>query len=220
MEELRLDRSFLERLSTDELIKLADTCGIDIPPDLARSIIIEELIDIDAENEEPEERKFQPLRERNLSDTAPIPKQYNITFIEVLIRDPLWAFTFWEINTNSKEWYERSAAFGGYFLKVRPAGGDVAAAEDRSFTVAVGNQDNAWYLGFSPAGGCFRVELCAHYGETADVLAVSRPFRMPLLFNPLEYGKGKENALVYLSGMEDFSILRNMDRSFRIKRRN
>jgi hypothetical protein len=220
MDELRLDRPFLERLSTDELTKLADTYGVDIPPDLARPVIIEEMMDLGAENEEHEEQKYQPLRERHLSDTAPIPKQYNITFIEVLIRDPLWAFAFWEINANNKEWYERSAGFGGYFLKVGLVGGGAPDGEDRSFTVPVGNQDNAWYLGFSPAGGCFKVELCVRYEETADVLAVSRPFHMPFLFDPPEYGKGKENALVHLSGMEDFPVLRNMDRSSRIKRRN
>jgi hypothetical protein len=215
MDELSLDRCFLERLSTDELIKLADTYGVDIPPGLARVIIIEELMEL-ASDSDGEEQKSPPLGEKHLSDTAPLPKQYNITFIEVLIRDPLWAFAFWEINANDKEWRERSADFGGYFLKVNPTEGDAAA--DRSFTVSVGNSDNAWYLGFSPAGGSFRVELCALCGETTEVLAVSRPFRMPLLLNPLEYGK--ENPLVYLSGVEDFPILRNTDRSFRIKQRN
>jgi hypothetical protein len=217
MDEISLDRCFLERLSTDELIKLADTYGVDIPPDLARIIIIEELMELASDNK-GEEQKSPPLREKHLSDTAPLPKQYNITFIEVLIRDPLWAFALWEINANDKEWYERSDDFGGYFLKVSPVGGDAVAMADRSFTVSVGNSDNAWYLGFSPAGGSFKVELCVLRGETTEVLAVSRPFYMPLLLNPLE--NGKENALIYLSGVEDFPILRNTDRSFRIKRRN
>jgi hypothetical protein len=225
MDELRADRPFLERLSTGELIKLADTYGVDIPPDLGRLIIIEELMDLASENEVKDE-KAQVLREKSLSDSAPLPKQYNITFIEVLIRDPFWAFAFWEINSNDKEWYERSAGFDGYVLKVIPADGDAAAVADGTFTVSVGNSDTAWYLGFSPAGGgSFKVELCVLYGETTEVLAVSRPFRMPLLLNPLEYSKpsvcGEQgNALIFLSGIEDFPILRNTDRSPRLKRRN
>jgi len=63
------------------------------------------------------------------------------------------------------------------------------------------------------------VELCALYGEITEVLAVSRPFYMPLLLNPLEYSREQGNALIFLSGIEDFSILRNTDRSSRLKRR-
>jgi hypothetical protein len=220
MDELRADRPFLERLSTSELIKLADVHGVDIPPGLARPIIIEELMELASEDEAKGEQKIQALRGKSLSDTVPLPKQYNITFIEVLIRDPLWAFTFWEINSNDKEWYEQSAGFGGYFLKVSPTEGDAAAVADGIFTVSVGNSDTAWYLGFSPAGGSFKVELCASYGETTEILAVSRPVRMPLLLNPLEYNREQGNALIFLSGIEDFTILRNTDRSSRLKRRS
>jgi hypothetical protein len=217
MDELRADRPFLERLSTNELIKMADVHGVDIPPDLARPVIIEELMDLASETEVKEE-KAQVLRDKRFSDSAPLPNQYNITFIEVLIRDPLWAFAFWEINSNDKEWYEKSAGFGGYILQVRPTKKDAAAA-DGTFTVSVGNSDTAWYLGFSPSGGSFKVELCALYGETTEVLAVSRPFHMPLLLNPLDYNKEQGNALIFLSGIEDFPILRNTDRSSRLKSR-
>jgi hypothetical protein len=217
MDELRADRPFLERLSTGELIKLADAHGVDIPPDLARPIIIEELMELASENEVKEE-KTQVLRDKRFSDSAPLPKQYNITFIEVLIRDPLWSFAFWEINSNDKEGYEKSAGFDGYILRVSPAGRDAAAAA-AIFTIPVGNSDTAWYLGFSPSGGSFKVELCALYGEMTEVLAVSRPFYMPLLLNPLEYNREQGNALIFLSGIEDFPILRNTDRSSRLKRR-
>jgi hypothetical protein len=176
-------------------------------------------MELASENEVKEE-KVQVLGEKRFSDTAPLPKQYNITFIEVLIRDPLWAFAFWELNSNDKEWYERSAGFDGYILRVSPTNGDAAAVTDGTFTVSVGNSDTAWYLGFSPAGGgSFKVELCALYGEITEVLAVSRPFHMPLLLNPLEHSREQDNALIFLSGIEDFPILRNTDRSSRLKHR-
>jgi hypothetical protein len=219
MDEVRPDRSLLEQLSANELTKLADAYGIDIPPDLGRAIIIEELMELFCEDAGSGDMKTQPLEEKKHIDTAPFPRHYNITFIEVLIRDPLWAFAFWEINANDKEWYEHSAGFGGYFLAVSPAEGNSAA--ESAFTVSVGASDNAWYLGFSPStGGLFKVDLCALCGEHREVLAVSRPFRMPLLLNPPEYGAGGGNALVALSGVEDFSVLRNTDRSSRLRRRN
>ena len=44
MDVTRFTRVFLDSLSTDELVKLADSHGIDIPPDLERIFVIEELL--------------------------------------------------------------------------------------------------------------------------------------------------------------------------------
>jgi hypothetical protein len=212
--EARLTRPYLASLSTEELVRLADRLGMDIPYGLDRVFIIEELLELAADDEfelEVDENEegavHQVFREMTV-----LPRQYNISYIEVMIRDPLWAFVFWEIKSHLKEIYEKSADFEGYFLRVIPLNENgMPLGKDDLFTVSVGIDDNAWYLGFPPAEvlpapardalsafertrrgpaaetpatgkiGRYRVELCAQQDEKLILLTVSRPFKMPRL---------------------------------------
>ncbi|GHV75625.1 DUF4912 domain-containing protein [Spirochaetia bacterium] len=215
VEELPLDRPFLESVTTSELLKLADRAGIDLPPGLDRAIVIEELLEtgeaVRSPPEDPGEHRGFTSPE---SITAPLPKHYNISYIDVLIRDPLWAFAFWEINAYDKETLEGAPDFGGYCLRVLSESGDC------SFTVQVGTGDSAWYLGFPPEEGRFKVELCAMRKDRPVVLAVSKSFRMPTLPEPVDEDIIKTNPLLHLSGIADFNILRNTMRSSRLPKRS
>jgi hypothetical protein len=235
------DRSFtrvsLESLTTGELVKLADLYGLDVPPDLDRRFIIEELLEIAPDDEgrddegSPEE---PPVMEAGFLEPVPLPKQYNITFIEVMIRDPLWAFVFWEIKGFDKEAFEKATDFGGYYLKVSPwdlRGNLSRSGGEGIFTVPVETGDTVRYLGFSPDEEAEdgkenrqKVELCARRGAGEFVLAVSNPFRLPSLprrpagTEQEENYKRYKNPLVRLSGCGDFHILHNLDRFFRPKK--
>jgi hypothetical protein len=220
-------RSYLESLTTRELIRMADREGIDIPPGLERVFIIQELLENDVREKVPEPE------ERSKLSPVPLPKQYNITYLEVLLRDPLWVFAFWEIKNHDREIFENSGDFEGYCLRVSSteyvySSDDKTAAErmpsmETVFTVSVGVEDTAWYLGFPPQGGEFSVELCARLRNPRESgrngsyfslkpLAVSRPFSMPRLFNPPENEETLKNPLIRLSGADYFSVLRNTDR--------
>jgi hypothetical protein len=220
-----LERCYLESLATHELIWLADRFGIEIPPDLERLFIIAELLDIDSETPGTADKKDseeEAFIETAIPEPVPLPKQYNITFIDVLIRDPLWVFTFWEIKTADKELYEKSADFSGYQLKIVPLFDSRTAKKDESFVIPVGNSDTAWYIGFPPEGGRFRVELCAVRGGAETVLAESRRFALPVLYSPPNQRTAEEekiynNPLIQLSGVEDFQVIRNGDRQSRTK---
>jgi hypothetical protein len=253
MEEVLLNRAYLESLTTFDLLRLADSRGIDVPPDPDRVLIIEELLEtasqdeaapaeskFPAENKLTEDSKFPydvsefSSNEASTSSEAsvPLPKQYNISFVEVIIRDPLWAFVFWEIKTSEKEQFEKIQDFGGYSLKVSPWISPVdppKAGAGGFFAVPVKPDDRAWYLGLT--GGIFRenqtqykVELCAEVKGEETVLAVSNPFRLPALPASGESrarrnsAEAPENQLVCLSGMGDFHILRSNERSLRSKK--
>ncbi|GHV78668.1 DUF4912 domain-containing protein [Spirochaetia bacterium] len=205
---LPLDRSFLESVTTAELLKLADREGIDLPPGLDRAIVIEELLEAGGK-QDPGPDGLLDIQAPPPA-TAPLPKHYNISYIEVLIRDPLWAFAFWEVNAHDKETLEQAPDFNGYCLRV-------LSKDNLSFTVQVGTGDSAWYLGFPPEGGRFRVELCAMRKAAPAVLAVSKPFNMPTL--PETNIAGEASPLLRLSGIDDFNILRNTMRSSRLPKR-
>ena len=269
LESGQVSRAHLESLTTADLIKMADNNGIDIPPDLDRIFIIEELLEIPSADEIPEDTmgmsgtpeyptdpgadgsaasdifSEEDSVNSGLVESVPLPKQYNFTFIEVMVRDPLWAFVFWEIKAQDKEQFENAQGFNGYYLKVSPriTSDRVLVNQDDAdwrgtgtkgvFTVPVNPEDAAWYLGLSPAEeqrqSCsdqnqvyqtqYKVELCVSLGGEETVLAVSNPFTLPLLHEYPSEGTGIcDNPLVRLSGYMDFRILRNNERLFRTKR--
>ncbi|MDR2746785.1 MAG: DUF4912 domain-containing protein [Treponema sp.] len=217
MDHLPLARPYLDSLTTQELARLADKYGIDIPADLDRIFIIEELLDYERGEEAEEETESSFSGSPDYLETAPIPRQYNITFIDVMVRDPLWAFVFWEVKEHDREIFEKNPDFSGYFLRVSPAK-EGNPLGDLSFTVQVDNGDTARYLGFSeypPEGlrdGVFRVEFCVGFGGSWEALAVSRGFRLPRLQKKTIRDQDPPPGLPLLSGLDEFPILRSADR--------
>jgi hypothetical protein len=234
MDDYHISRSYLEGLTTGELAALAEGQGIDIPPGLERSFIIEEILEafsddfFDAFVNGESGEQTAVLEEKHFLEPVPLPKQYNITYIDIIIRDPLWVYAFWEIRNSDREMLEGNAGFQGYYLKVSPLG---KCGDGEPFIVSVGTSDFAWYLGFSPesitggrgktdTGNCrFRVELYVRLEETQELLAVSRSFSMPSLLGVTETS-GEQNQLRRLSGIEELPILRSGDRTPRPIRRS
>jgi hypothetical protein len=226
MDNVPITRPYLESLTTAELIKWADLYGVDIPSGLDRIFIIEELLQIvSSEVETEDEHIEEPSKKFPVS--VVLPKQYNITFLEVLIRDPLWAFVFWEVKSSDKEVFEKAPDFNGYFLKVCPQGSNAA---HEAFTVPLMPEDSAWYLGFPPAeendkgqaeDRHFKIELYAERAGEEIMLAATDTFRLPCLCPRIEkledYGYNKY-PLIQLSGIDNFRIMRNGDRRLRNKR--
>jgi hypothetical protein len=215
-------RTLLESMSTGELIKLAEDIGIDIPPGLERIFIIEEILD-NSGNEGKEEKDDLQV---NPSYIEPVflPKQYNISFIEIIIRDPLWVFVFWEIKGNDRELHEKASDFNGYCLRVIPLneGETITKSKENSYTVSIEAGDTARYLGFAEQTpqdtGRFIIKLSVIRGDTELQLAISQPFTLPRLVYNDSFSNTEQHPLIRLSGVQDFSTIKNTDRKSRIKR--
>ena len=233
MEEIPLSRTYLESLATGDLIKIADNLGIDITDNPDRVFIIEELLD-SASGDEAGASHEKEMTDSGAMESVPLPKNYNIAFIEVMIRDPFWAFVFWEIKASDAEQFEKADDFSGYYLKISPLGNsDNFSQTDGAFTIPVKGADTAWYLGLAPVVGeenpltdqCqYKVEFCASLAGAETVLAVSNPVRLP--GTPvLPPGAGKQepsgvwgNQLARLSGYADFHMLQRNERPLRTKK--
>jgi len=214
-----VSRQWLESLSTDELIKIADTYGIDIPAGLERIFIIEEILEAaNSENQQPAE---DIVVNPTYSETALLPKQYNISFIDVVIRDPLWVFVFWEVKGHDREAHENADDFNGYFLRVISCDEQKTTGENY-FTVPVGTDDCARYLGFAEqpedASLCYIIKLGVIRGDSELQIASSAPFYMPKLSDNEIIAEQSRNPLIRLSGVQDLSITKNTDRQSRNKR--
>jgi hypothetical protein len=231
-----LNPSYLEKLSTPELRALAVTFGIDIPCNLERQFIIEEILD-----NAPCLVFFQPeqiVTRAAVTDTeftdyenmppAPepveLPKQYNITRVNAIVRDPLWVFVFWEIREADRKIYEKQSGFRGYFLRVSLDRCKKGSEAGTVFTVPVSGGDTEMYIHFPPDGHCrklcnadaeapFNVALCYSYAGGDAVLAVTSPFRLPGMLKISERiaPARNENTLLRLSGIDDLPVLRNRE---------
>ena len=209
MEKLPLTKAYLESLANADLLKHADNLGIDITQNPDRVFLIEELLEVSSlDGEETGSAHEEESTDLVFVESAPLPKYYNVTFIEVMIRDPFWAFVFWEIKASDKEQLEKAQDFNGYYLRVNlllnnvKQKAEIANVSERQgmeemLTVQVSPADTAWYVGFTPnieiaapveiaapienevSGPRYIVELYASVGETETVLAVSAPIRMP-----------------------------------------
>ena len=216
-------RPRLESLSTSELIVMAEDMGIDIPPGLERIFIIEELLleSINIGGQKTEDNlEINP----SYAETVALPKQYNISYIEVMIRDPLWLYVFWEIKTHDREIHENAADFNGYCLRVIPLkeGETIPKSKENSFTLSIGINDSARYLGFAEHSlqteDHYIIKLGVIRGNSELQLAVSAPFNLPRLIENGNLCDLDQNPLVRLSGVQDFITIKNTDRQSRIKR--
>lgn len=211
---------YLEGLSTGELMALAEQCGLDIPAGFGRGSVIEELFyqDYDAGMDHAQ---YPDGFRGEFRELVVLPQLYHITFIEVLIRDPLWAFVFWEIKEDDRELPEDIADNEGYCLRVIPLDeSSLRPVTAASFIVAIDVDDYGRYLGFPPDDGrCFKVELCMQNGEQITVLAESRPFILPRLIAPKTSGESRaaHNALAQISGIDSFSLVHSEDRLLRAR---
>jgi len=215
-------RHWLESLSTEQLIKLADSNGIDIPPDLERIFIIEEILEVS--NVDKQETTDDLEVNHSYSETAALPKQYNISYVDVIIRDPFWVFAFWEIKKHDRESYENTDNFNGYCMRVIPLDkdGKENKSNENSFTVSVEAEDCGRYLGIVEhtvnTPDCYVIQLCVDKGDNLQTIAASQPFYLPKPYNNDIIADMCLNPLIRLSGAKDLAIIKNIDRQSAVKR--
>ncbi len=216
MKNNEFSRSYLENLTTEELLIIADRLNIEIPPDLAWNFIIEAVLETQQQTETISRleassaggNSFAPdagasLDIAVLHAAVQLPEQYNITFIDVLIRDPLWAYVFWEIKSHDREMWE-NRDFNGYCLKITQMS-DAGLA----FIMQIPIEDNAWYVAIPNPAADYRADLCARAEGREVLLASSGVFTMPKIFDLRVIDR---TPLHLLSGVEEFPIIRSRER--------
>jgi len=220
--QVPVTRHRLESLSTEQLIKLADSYGIDIPPGLERIFIIEEILDVSSVDSQEIASDIEV--NESYSETAALPSQYNISYIEVMIRDPLWVFAFWEIKKHDRETHENSGDFNGYCLKIIPLDkdGKEKSSNENPFTISIDAEDCARYLGIvehsAQNSDCYVIQLCVNKGGALLQIAVSHPFYLPKPYDNNIIADMSNNPLTLLSGARDLKIIKNTNRQSAGKR--
>lgn len=172
MEKTPLTRSYLETLSTADLVALADENGIDIPEGLNRRFIIGELLELAAESLD-DSRDAGALVDADYAITAEVlPETYNETQITVLLRDPGWVFVFWDFHTTLFSALTGNHRFETFFLRVNSLSASEPRAVTDFFDVEVGPHDRKWYVHLPSRDPACRIDLYTRNTQEQEQLLV------------------------------------------------
>ena len=204
-----LSRQHLESLSTADLINLADDYGIDIPDNLNRRFIIGELLEFaeEYENEQNSDNSVIIANDEDSDFPSTLPKSYNDTKINAILRNPAWVYVYWDIKESDAKKLEDP--FLSPTLSLRIFFYDSAYDEkpSDSFDIQIDATDRERTL-LIPAGKkFFTVSLVLNpVSEAPHPLATTHRIEIPQEsenIRNLQPGKDFEmSQLVRLSGMK------------------
>lgn len=121
MENKVLSKQELESMSTSDLISLADEYGIEIPDNLNRRFIIEELLETSEElfnSFNSNEKDDVTIDESENEFPDELPLSYNDTEINLTMRNPEWIFVFWDISESDFTELKFDENFKNLFLHI------------------------------------------------------------------------------------------------------
>jgi hypothetical protein len=112
----KIKKNQLQNLATSDLIDLANSLELFVPPNFSRISLISEILSM---NSELEALPYNILKILPLEDEMDdLPTSYGMTEIRILLRDPMWLFAFWDINTNQLEQLLKTDPNVSIFLRV------------------------------------------------------------------------------------------------------
>ncbi len=212
----------LASLSVEDLYLLADRMGLDLPSGLERVFVLEEILEALEEDSEDrlaargdalrvEEMKYSgsepdaPFMQREAPQA--LERRYNETMVRALVRDPSWAFAYWDISDAERASLAGEESAASLFLRVTETDGEEGRRE--FFDIPVSHDDIQWYINLPRPGVRFRIDLCARRASSRfRTLARSNEVSAPrqALAAPASTLDARALALLRLSGLEEFHI--------------
>ena len=205
MDDEIITRDYLETLSFSDLKKLADEYGVDVPEDLDRRFLLSELVEIAEETRQDKTAGMIISFENSINQSTNLPDGYNETNITCILRNPVWAFVFWDISDTDMNMLN---TLGDYSLSLRVcilvSPEELVPAE--SFEIDIPNGVNEQYVLIPSGKNYIRIELVYTSGTNREVLAFSQVVSIPKSSNNVEnYQPGINNdfsPVMKLSGIE------------------
>lgn len=193
-----MTRERLSSLPLDELKVIASRYKIETDGELDKTSLIGLLLDyftdLREEREEfnntfvrGEEKKYEVSMDEEIErpsesgDRFPIPKKYDETQITALVRDPTWAYAYWEINKSQLCDIRRGSKSGGLRLRVHDITDvDYDGTNSNShFDIPIKSKDDHWYIHLPKPGSVYVLELIYLKNKRPCLLARSNAIRTP-----------------------------------------
>lgn len=199
--ERRITKIYLETLSFDELVILADECGVDVPDGLSRSFLIADLLEAAEEDGEDEEMTevAGEEQEKKTSDSC-FP-----TDVELVSSGPLWALVYWNLGGRD------ALSCGELFLRINSFDDAKNASQGERFVLNVSREEKERFIMLPRKHKYVQIDLVSpdENGEEGAMKAI--PLATSAIFEPprpspllLSYApKSSLSVVQKLSGMEE-----------------
>lgn len=186
----------LRELSLDALLAIARNADISFSTDSSRETLIELIIE-DEEEEKSDreqsnnaamrvkEKKFEIIKDEVESFVSEyeLPESYNETKITLLLRDPLWAFAYWDLKYSDVEKIE-SMPGAKLLLRVYQVD-EQSNVKTGPFDIPVKLADRTWYINLPNTGMKYLLHLIVRNGHEEKVLCESNTVQSPAItLNP------------------------------------
>lgn len=181
MENKVFTLAYLETLSSADLITLADDYGIDIPDNLNRRFIIGELLEVAEEFKQPAVRTQSMNENGELPDSnTELPASFNETSISVILRNPAWAFVYWDISSDGLKKISESSRFKNMVLRVSYFENEADTNPVDYYDLQINISDREQYILIEADKKYLRVDLVAFFNDgTSDSLTISKKICLP-----------------------------------------
>lgn len=193
-----LTRSYLESLTSAELLDLADEYGIEIPVGLNRRFIVGELLECSCENQ-----GGGGLLEAAsaMEEETGLPSGYNENQISAIVRNPVWAYVMWDIRDSDLSAARRAAFQQMLCIRALRFENTKSPEPAEYFDLPVSSDDRDRYVFIPPGPAVLRFDLVL----SSSTLAVSRRILFPRRLPDIEAAARMRSVspVLQLSGLSE-----------------
>ncbi len=202
MEKNDLTRSYLETLSSTDLIALSDDYGIDIPENLTRYFIIGEILDSLEGQQSKQKLKTDTVEEK--MNTLELPFSYNEDKIVAVLRNPAWCYVTWDFKHETLISHTENLSFKTFIIRLSYHEDIETDIVKEVFDIQLNLSDREQFILLASELPSFHVSLIAKFEDKEkEILATSQRIIKPRI--PLDIslaGIQKEcSPLQALSGL-------------------
>lgn len=197
-----MTRERLLSLSYENLIHIAQKGKIDYIEDAAKDELVTAIIDAYEEDQQEREEMYNLavriastkydvslIEELDIpqDEEIELPESYNENRMILMLRDPAWAFLYWDLEEKKHIDLEQRPGVQGLFLRIYEMDGsnhDKAGVID-SYDIPVTLEDSRRYLNLPERDTFYMAELRVSLGETdllvlqSNIIETSREFMVP-----------------------------------------
>ncbi|MFP4362291.1 MAG: DUF4912 domain-containing protein [Spirochaetia bacterium] len=185
----------LQQLTYDTLTNVLHSKGIELAPGTSKDEIITTLLEIIQEDRlEKEElnslaikiegKKYDISQDEEFeaqdTETYLLPEDYNVTRLVMLLRDPNWAYVYWDLNDQELSKIQKVPFYKGTFLRVHETLPNKKTQKRvDSFDIPIKETDRSWYVNLPKSGTSYVTELIYKTNVKAHIITSSNEIFAP-----------------------------------------
>ncbi len=210
----------LQELTLEALREVARSEEVLFDPGVSRETLIELILEEEEEEKTDRqstnnaamrvsEKKFENIKDEAETGSSDfeLPESYNETKIKLLLRDPLWAFSYWDLKESDIEKIENLPDCTLFLRVYQVSGGKEAGRRwTEPFEIPVKLTDRSWYINLPKTGLKYELQLIVRTGDDEKVLCKSNAVESPTIsINPTADSISDEQfrTILSVSGLED-----------------